>query len=307
MTLGVEKEFSTNLFYMDTYINVKIYTTNNKAKTAFEEVESIYKEYHNLTNRYDKESALYKLNNEEVDSIYLDVDKKLYDLISYGKDMYLETNGLVNINMGNVIDIWKNYRDKGVGIPSISELKNSGSISIDNVILEDGKLLNKNFNIDLGAITKGYVTEIVGDYLESIGINKYIINAGGNVKVGKSYNKDTFNIGIESPLKDGSIYQVIKGENISVVTSGSYERFYEYEGKLYHHIIDPNTLMPPNYMKSVTVITNDSKLADTLSTTLFLMSVDDGLKFIEKYDNVEAIWFIDSDNIIKSKGFDKYE
>ena len=101
------------------------------------------------------------------------------------------------------------------------------------------------------------------------------------------------------------MFYVVKDENISVVTSGGYERFYLYEGVLYHHIIDPKTKYPANYMKSVTVIANDSTLCDLLSTTLFLMSVEDGIEFIKEYE-VDVIWYTNNNEIIKSEGF-KYE
>ena len=98
----------------------------------------------------------------------------------------------------------------------------------------------------------------------------------------------------------------IKGNNISVTTSGSYERYYEYEGKN-HHIIDPNTLFPSDYASSVTVITDDAAVGEILSTTLFLMPTSEGLEYISKFNNVEAIWYEKDGNIVMSHGMNKYE
>ena len=98
---------------------------------------------------------------------------------------------------------------------------------------------------------------------------------------------------------------IINGSNISVVTSGGYERFVEYNNTLYHHIISPETKKPANFMKSVTVIGGDSMLCDVLSTTLFLMSIEEGMNFIKDYD-VDVIWYSNDDEIIKSEGF-RYE
>ena len=145
----------------------------------------------------------------------------------------------------------------------------------------------------------------MGEYLENEGINKYLINAGGNVKVGSSYKSDGYAVGIEEPFNTSKIYKVLHVENESVVTSGSYQRYYEYNGKNYNHIINPKTLFPDNYTKSVTVITKDSKKADILSTYLFLLPIDDGLEYVNNLDDVEAIWY--SDEIYYSNGFDKYE
>ena len=297
------KIYSKNLFYMDTYINIKI-NSNNKEKVeeAFLEAEKLFETYHNLTDRYNSESNLYLFNHTNGK---VNVDSRLYDLINYAYSWYFKSNGLFNINMGNVIDIWKQYRDSGNGIPTKDKL--DVNIDINNIkLLDNNTILNNGANIDLGGVTKGYVTKLVGEKFEKLGITDYIINAGGNVLVGNKKSGE-YKIGIESPLKDGSIYQIVKGNNISVVTSGSYERFYEYEGKLYHHIINPNTLYPSDYMKSVTIISEDSALADILSTTLFLMPIEAGIEYLKDFDNVEAIWYSNENEIIKSEGFSKYE
>ena len=124
--------------------------------------------------------------------------------------------------------------------------------------------------------------------------------------MGEKPNEDYYQIGVQGPNKDGSLVTIVKGKNISVVTSGSYERNYEYEGKIYSHIINPMTRYPADYMKSVTVITEDSALGDILSTILFLMPAGKGQEFIKDY-SAEAIWVLNDDTIIRSEGFDKYE
>ncbi len=303
-------KYEKNLFYMDTYINITIYNeSKEKANAALDKIDSIYKNYHDLTNRYEENELInvYYINNNNDDKEYLDIDSKLYNLLEYGINWYQKSNNLLNINMGNIIDVWKKYRDLGNGIPTSEEINNAAINDINKIILKDGKIKNNHPNIDLGAIAKGYATEEAGKYLESIGIDKYIINAGGNVKVGNHYAADKYKIGIENPEDPSKIYMVIKGNNISVVTSGGYQRFYEYNGKRYSHIIDPNTLYPGNYMKSVTVITKDSSLGDALSTTLFLMSIQDGMEYIKQFDDVAAIWYTNDNEIIKSKGISKYE
>lgn len=289
-----DKQYSKNLYYMDTVINIKLYNiSEKKAKNVFNDLENLYKKYDELTNIYNENSELSKLNS------FTDMSNELYELIEYGASFYDKTNGLLNINIGGVTKIWHDFRETGI-FPSIHSLK---QVNIDKIILKNKQITNKNFNIDLGAIVKGYVTQLAGEYLEENNILYYIISAGGNVKVGKS-NKGYYNIGIASP-NDNGIFMKIKGENISVVTSGGYERFYEYNGIKYHHIIDPNTLYPANYMKSVTVISKDSALADSLSTTLFLMDIESGKEFIKDYD-VDVIWYTNDDDIIKTFE-DKYE
>lgn len=287
-----KQEYSKNLFYMDTVINIKLYNVNeNKANEAFDYLDNLYQKYENLTDFYDSDSELSKLNND----VNYEISSELLDLIKIGYEWDIKTNGLLNVNIGNLTKIWHDFRENPVNLPNLDDIK------IESLKMENDKILNDKVNIDLGAIVKGYVTEKAGNYLESIGIDYYLINAGGNVKAGKS-NKGYYNIGIASPISNET-FEIVKDKNISVVTSGGYERFYEYNGVMYHHIIDPNTLYPANNMKSVTVIGKDSGLCDILSTTLFLMDIDEGKDFIKNYD-VKVIWFTNDNQVIKS---DNYE
>ena len=299
--------YSKDLFYMDTYINVKFYLDNrNKANSIMEGIDNIYREYHELTDRYnsyDGVNNVYYINHNDSKVEEIVLDSRLYDMIKYAYD-FGKTNSLFDINMGGVIDVWKKYRDKGEGVPSISELKKANKRH-DIVLLGDNKIKNNHPNIDLGGVSKGYTTQVVSDYLRSNGIRYFLINAGGNVSCGDAYKKNYYKIGIQSP-DDNGIIGSLNGTNISVVTSGGYERNYIYDGHVYHHIIDPNTLFPGDKMKSVTVVSSDSGVADMLSTTLFLMDVDDGLEFLKGYD-AEAIFVLNDKSIVKSEGFSKYE
>ena len=304
------KEYSKNLFYMDTYINVKLSTDLGAAKAneLLDGVESIYNKYQLLTDTYNTESDIYYINNNDSTDDELTINSDLYDMLELSLYWYKKSNGKFNINMGSVIAVWKKYRDAGTGVPTLEELTNSGSININNVVLLDNdKIKNTKPDIDLGGISKGYTTGKAAEYLKANGIDSFIINAGGNVVVGKNATKDYYSIGIENPEDTSDIYQVVKGNNIAVVTSGGYERFYEYNGVRYHHIIDPDTLFPANNMLSVTIVASDSGLADILSTTLFLMQPKDAIDLVNSLDDVEAIIYVDANTILKSDGFGKYE
>lgn len=306
------KEYSENIYYMDTYIYVKVYAGNRlHATEVLNGVEKIYKEYHELTNKYKEYKGLknlyyiaYNTSKEET----ITIDKRLYQLLEYGKEVYDLTNGLIDISMGNVLDIWKSYRDSAYGVPTLEELQAVKTDSIEDIVLlEKNKILNNHVNIDLGAIAKGYVTELAAQYLEKEGITRYIINAGGNVIVGGNEENKKYSIGIEDPEDPTGIFKIIYGNNLSVVTSGGYNRYYEWDGKRYSHIINPNTLFPNDYMKSVTVICSSSKFADVLSTMLFMMDVDKGKEYVNSLDGVEAIWYTMDNQIITSDGLSKYE
>jgi len=306
------KTYESNLFYMDTYIYVKLYSNDSKkAKEALKDIEKIYKEYHELTDRYNEYSNitnLYTINNNIIKDEYLKIDEKLYNLIKYAITLYDKSNKLIDISMGNVIDIWRGYKSSGMGIPTYEELDYVNYNNINEIILkDDNSIKNNNLNIDLGCISKGYTTQKVKEYLDKTGIKSYIVNAGGNVIVGKKYQKDLYKVGLENPNNSSDIYKIINLENKAIVTSGGYERYYEYNNIKYNHIIDPTTLFPANYMKSVTVITDDSSYADFLSTYLFLLPIDEGKKIVENMTDVEAIWYLNDDTYVTSKGFNIYE
>ena len=298
---------SRNFFYMDTYINVKIYDLDND--DVFSEVENIYKTYHELADRYhgyDSTINVYYLKNNDSLDEKIELDDKLCSMIELGLEYNEKTNGKFNINMAEILDVWKKYRESESGIPTLEELEAAKNKINPITFVSKCTILNNHPSIDLGAIAKGYATEEVGKYLQEKGINKFIINAGGNVLVGDHYDNDRYKICLETPDQTKSIYKVLKLNNNSVVTSGGYERFYTYEGKNYHHIIDYNTMFPANNFKSVTIVTNDSALADILSTSLFLLSIDEGKKLIEDMD-VDVIWYTIDDQIITTEGIENYE
>lgn len=310
-------EYSRTVYYMDTAIDIKVYTTSKaKAEKALDGVEDIYKTYHKLTNKYDKNSQVYYIHNNTSKESTLTIDPLLYELLEYGIEWYTKSKGLLNINIGNVTDVWHAYREEGTGIPTKNELDAAGSIDItDIVLLGNNTIKNTHPNIDLGSLSKGYATGKASEYLKKHGITSYMINAGGHIIVGNYHNidsplnfadesnlaenkKTSYYIGIESPFKDDNskFLTVLQATNKVISTSGSYNRYYEYNGKAYGHIIDPKTKFPAEYMVSVTVIAEDSALADALSTTLFLMPIDEGMEYIKNFDGVHAIWaYVDSE------------
>lgn len=299
------KEYSKNYFYMDTYISIKINSTKSKKEmdNIFNDIDYLYSSYHKLTSRYDKYDGIVNVyylneildNNEEIE-----IDKRLSDIIDIGILYYDKTNGLFNIASGNLTSIWKVFIDNCDELPSNLDV----NINIDDIVLDGNKYTKYNdVKLDLGAISKGYVTELVGKYLEDNNIDSYIINAGGNVKVGKTYNKDSYVVGITNPDNKNDIFTKVNVNNLSIVTSGNYQRYCSFNDKIYGHIINPYTKLPSDYMKSVTVISSSSLLADIYSTYLYLLPVEDGMKIVNSTSDIEAIWYIDSDKTVRSDNF----
>lgn len=293
------KEYSSSFDAMNTEINIKLYSdSESNAKRGLKEIEELYKEYDELTDRNNKDSELYKINHNDSNDEYLTIDSRLYDLIKYGLDCYDESNNILNINIGSLTDIWEEYRNKKNGIPTNSELDNI-DIDISKIELSsDNKIKNNHPNIDLDNIKKGYVTKKAVDMLKLLGIDSYIITTGGNITVGNYYkNSGKYVISISNPDKDNDeMLSTLRLINKSVASKSLYENYYEYNGKTYNHIIDPKTKKPANNMIGVTVICNDSDKAEALASTLFFLSIEEGQELVNSTDDVEAIWVYKDEN-----------
>lgn len=170
------------------------------------------------------------------------------------------------------------------------------------VFLEDGEM-----SLDVGSVGKGYAVQRLAEYARELGMEHVLFSVGGNVcAVGEKADGTPWRVGIENPDLESvqSYVGTIELSDKSIVTSGDYQRFYEVDGKRYCHIIHPNTGMPPEYFPSVSVLAEDSGVADALSTSLFNMEFQEGLKFVEALPGVEALWIMEDGGIHYSSGFE---
>ena len=163
--------------------------------------------------------------------------------------------------------------------------------------------------LDVGSGSKGYATEQVAREVEAMGLKSAVISVGGNIRaIGIRPDSETpWRIGIQNPDKEqeSNIIELLSIDNLSVVTSGVYERFYAVDGVRYHHIIDPETLFPEDTFDAVTIVTPSSALADALTTALFNMSLEDGMALIGSMENCEALWLKGEERFM-TEGFEKY-
>ena len=323
-----KQKFSEYYFdYFDTVTTITGYTeTEEEFKSICEEIKKELECYHKLYNiylRYDGINNICVINDvTDGNHNVVTVDKKIIDLLLYSKEMYSLTNGKINVAMGSVLSIWHKYRNWGLDDPANAELPpikkleeakkhtdfNKVEIDEENntVFLSDPEM-----TLDVGAIAKGYAVERIAEYLINQGVTDFLLNIGGNVRtIGMGKDNKPWKVGIENPdtKKQEEIPHIeyLKISDLSLVTSGCYQRFYEVNGKNYHHIIDPETLLPGERYLSVSVLTKDSGLGDALSTSLFLMSVEDGKKIVESLENVEVMWVMPDGEQIYTEGFKNY-
>ena len=245
------------------------------------------------------------------------VDDKIIDLLKLGQQAYALSDGQVNIAMGAVLKIWHEHREQATrdpasaSIPSLDALMEAAKhIDIENMIIDEQNrtvfLQDPAMSLDVGGIAKGYATECVVKHAVECGFTDGIASVGGNIRAfGLKEKPDTpWSIGIQSPISSQPDLFTVRITDASVVSSGGYSRYYTVKGKRYHHIIDPHTLMPADYFDLVTVICDDSGMADILSTAVFTMPFQDGLALIESLDDTEALWVFKDGNMEYSSGFE---
>lgn len=320
------QKFSAYSFdYFDTVTTVTGYA---ESQEAFDEIADgilgELGEYHRLFTIYHRFEGLENLCtiNELVNGAHrtVTVDRRIIDMLLYAKDMYHKTDGHVNIAMGSVLSIWHDYREIGMSDPASAELPPMEKLTaasehtdINCLVIDEENstvtLTDPAMKLDVGAIAKGYAVEMVAKRLEEQGITGFVLNVGGNVRtVGPKGNGEKWVVGIENPVDDEEkpylAYLELAGQTI--VTSGSYQRYYLVDGKRYHHIIDPETLMPSEGFVSVSILTKSSADGDALSTALFCMSFEEGLALIESIPDTEAMWVFQDGREETSSGFESY-
>ena len=230
------------------------------------------------------------------------------DFLLYAKELYTLTNGEMNVMMGSVLKIWHDCREAGNRIPTKNELDEANKytdISLLEIDEVNGtvRIADPNASIDVGALGKGYATELAAKHLEEKGVQSYVLNIGGNIRiVGTKPDGSGWDTGVKNPENPSTYSMYLTISNTSCVTSGNYERYYIVDGERYHHIIDKDTLMPADYFGAVCILTSDSGLADALSTALFSMSYEEGLAIVEKIGGVEVIWITLDGEIYKTDG-----
>mgnify|MGYP003292431701 CR=1 FL=1 len=308
--------------YFDTVITVIGYEeTREEFDAVAQGIMAQFAEYHKLYSIYHRFEGLENLCtvNDLTDGAHrtVTVDERIIDMLLYAKEMYTATEGIVNVAMGSVLSLWHNYREIGMdnpaeaALPPMERLKEAAvHTDIDALVIDANNrtvtLTDPKMKLDVGAIAKGYATERVARSLEEQGITGYLLNVGGNIRaIGTKPDGTPWGVGIEDPL-GGDYLARLSVSGKSVVTSGSYQRFYYVDGKPYHHIIHPDTLMPSEGYVSVSVICDDSGFGDAMSTALFCLSAEEGLALVESIQGLEAMWVTEDGTKTVSSGWNAY-
>ncbi len=271
----------TSLEFLDTVCEISVYSKSQAPlDKCFEYISQKDKEF----SATDPSSALYKLNHEKTTA----VPEDLQNLIEFGKDFGSKHPELFSIYLNPLINAWDIKNNTG-NIPDITDA------------MEEVKLQK---SINLGATAKGYIADNLVNILSANGVSSAMINLGGNAyAMGKKPTGENWKIGIQSPSDENKLVGIITAENLAVITSGDYQRYFEKDGIRYHHIFDPKTGYPASSgLRSVTVICENALLADALSTAAFVAGLEDGIKLLKEY-NARGI-FITDDTVYFSKSLE---
>lgn len=308
-------KYSGNFFgTFDTVTQVIGYTESEEEFSEYinmiqERMTELHQQF-DIYNTYEGINNLKTINdNAGIEAV--EVSDEIIDLILLSKEWYDITNGKMNIAMGPVLRIWSDYRDEAefnpenAKVPPMGELEAANEYTDINKVIVDEEnstvfLEEAGMSLDVGAVAKGYSVELVVKEMQEHGFKSGLISAGGNVRsFGKPLDnlRERWGIGIQNP--DESVFDNSEESSLetvfvrdqSVVSSGDYQRNYMVDGKLIHHLIDPDTLMPGDYFRAVSVVTEDSGLADIISTAIFLMPIDEGKELLDSLDiEANALW-----------------
>ncbi len=287
------------VFAMDTFMTITAY--GNNAKTAVAVCED---EIEKLDSAFSATSEFSDISNINQNGSAV-VSSDTIDIITTANDISQKTDGNFDITIYPVMLAY-GFTAAEFSVPDddeISELLQT--VGYQNITIDQNTVsVEEGTKIDLGAIAKGYLSDRLFSILKQNGINSAMMSLGGNVAVvGKKTDGSLWRIGIEDPNDAENYVASVSVSDSFVVTSGSYKRFFEDGGKLYHHIIDPATGKPSdNGLVSVTVISKNGTIADALSTAFFVSGLDGAPKILSQFDDVEAVFITEQNEIIATNG-----
>lgn len=310
---GGQKRYEASfLTLFDTVTTMVGYADSQETFTAqAQQIHDELLEYHQLYDIYNDYDGMNNLKtvNDNAGIAPVEVDARILDMLEFSRELYEETGGRVNVAMGGVLSLWHDAREAGIEDPANAYLPDQDALEEaarhadwSNVVIDEEAgtvyLADPDMSLDVGAIAKGYAVERVCETAPA----GMLISVGGNVRAtGPKPDGSPWVVGIENP-DGGDFLHTLYVEDSSVVTSGDYQRYYLVDGQRYHHIIDPDTLYPATRWRSVSILCEDSGIADGLSTALFTLSQEDGQKLLDAFD-AEALWMTQDGELLYSPGF----
>lgn len=296
-----------NAFKLDTYVSISAYADVDEA--YLEETLKLCDYYEDMFSMHKEGGALYDLNANVTDRVPAELGGVIIKALEYS-DL---SDGAFQISIGRVSELW-DFTSGKHDVPADADIKEALKTVDDSKIKAypaggNEYIVEKpaETKIDLGAVAKGYIADRLKEDLISRGITSAVINLGGNVLCVGDKNGYPFNVGIRKPFAgDNDMLLVLEVKDCSVVTSGISERYFEKDGHIYHHILDPKTGYPyENELWQTTVISGDSLSGDILSTLCYALGAEKALELCESMPDTELMFVKDDLSVITSEGADR--
>ena len=297
------EEASKDIFAMDTYMTVTAYGA--KAQEAVDEAEAEIQRLDELLSTGNEESEIAQLNQNK--SAILSEDAGY--LVERALELNKETDGAFDIAIYPVMEAW-GFPTQDYQVPTADTLESLLKLADASQIIYDENSRKISFDregmkIDLGGIAKGYTSSRIMDIYKENNISSGLVNLGGNVQaLGTKTDGSKWRVAVQSPDDTEDYLGILSVEDKAVITSGGYERYFEQDGKTYHHIIDPKIGYPAeNGLTSVTVVSEDGTLADGLSTSLFIMGKEEAIEFWKAHsEEFDIIMLTDEGKLYVTEG-----
>ena len=292
-------------FYFDTVVTLTLYDTDDSSilDDCFQEMAR----YESLLSRTREGSDIWKINHSHGEAV--EVSDSTIELLKLALQYSKRSEGVFDPTISSVVSLWNFTENPEKLLPDQKEIDEALShVDYRNIQIDGNTvtLLDPAASLDLGGIAKGYIADQLKAFLTDKGITSALINLGGNnLALGTKPNKQPWKIGIQKPFgKTSELVTVLSVDGQSVVTSGNYERYFEKDGQIYHHILDTKTGYPiQNHLQGVTILSDSSAEGDALSTTCFALGLEKGMELIETLPNVEALFITDDGALHRSSNF----
>jgi FAD:protein FMN transferase len=274
--------------------------TRKAAMQAFQEIKRIEQ----LMSPKIASGDVFRIN-QSAGMEWVNVSPETMEVIQRAKEISTLSEGAFDITVAPLTQIWRTARGKKVPpvaeeVKQLLELVNFREI----LIVPEGKIFlkKKGMAIDLGGIAKGFAVDRASEILQSLGHKNFIVNAGGDLRVGGKRSNQSWTIGIQHPRDPQKIMAKVSLSDSALATSGDYEKFFIHQGKRYSHIFNPEDGFPTEACQSVTVIHKDGMTADALATALFVLGPEKGYALCQKMDGVNCLIVDKDDKVILSPG-----
>lgn len=301
----VKEPISKTAFMLNTFVTLTLYDSQDQE--ILDGCLDLCESYEQIFSKTIETSEVYKLNHRKEGETTFTLSDDVARLLEKGIYYSEISDGAFDITIEPLSSLWDFTSEEHV-VPGAEKIEEAAArVNYRNLKLEGNELtfLSPDTSIDLGAIAKGYIADRMKDYLLERGVNSAVINLGGNVLcVGEKPGKKPFKIGLQKPFENRTeTVAAMDIKDMSVVSSGVYERHFVIDGQNYHHILNPKDGYPyQNGLIAVTILSKESVDGDGLSTTCFSMGLEDGMKLIDGMEGTYAVFITDDYKIHYSEG-----